>query len=228
MRGATNDRLQFRLLISDPGAHQVEAQRDAIWGLCWHKQKCAARAAAQQSEPGTATGRSREQRMAEDSFTQQRPRLHSLRRHLRMPCFAKAVTCCRRLTGGRKLQRQPSTLAVTERSPGACLCSGDEALHSLQSSVQSYSSSNKLGNRSGNWPARVTCSSFVVSFIRSMNLQQLVQAIKDISSRSQDLNQLLQQLKVSEETLKNQRPHLLNALSELDPARHSLGCLFLL
>lgn len=61
-----------------------------------------------------------------------------------------------------------------------------------------------------------------------MNLQQLVQAIKDISSRSQDLNQLLQQLKVSEETLKNQRPHLLNALSELDPARHSLGYLFLL
>ena len=61
-----------------------------------------------------------------------------------------------------------------------------------------------------------------------MNLQQLVQAIKDISSRSQDLNQLLQQLKVSEDTLKNQRPQLLNVLSDLDPAIHSLGYLYCL
>lgn len=61
-----------------------------------------------------------------------------------------------------------------------------------------------------------------------MNLHQLVQAIKDISSRSQDLVQLLQQLKLSEETLLSQRDQLLNVLSELDPARHSLGYLYLL
>lgn len=61
-----------------------------------------------------------------------------------------------------------------------------------------------------------------------MNLQQLVQAIKDISSRSQDLNQLLQQLKVSEESLIQQRDQLLFVLAELDPARDSLGYLYLL
>lgn len=61
-----------------------------------------------------------------------------------------------------------------------------------------------------------------------MNLQQLVQAVKDISLRSQDLNQLLQQLKVSEESLVQQRDQLLFVLAELDPARDSLGYLYLL
>ena len=61
-----------------------------------------------------------------------------------------------------------------------------------------------------------------------MNLQQLLQAIRDNSSRSQDLKQLLQQLKVSEETLKSQAAHLPDALAQIDPTAHSLGYLFLL
>ena len=61
-----------------------------------------------------------------------------------------------------------------------------------------------------------------------MNLQQLLQAIKENSSRSQDLKQLLQQLKVSEDTLKTQVAHLPDALSQIDPAAHSLGYLFIL
>lgn len=62
-----------------------------------------------------------------------------------------------------------------------------------------------------------------------MNLQQLVHAIKDMSSRGpQELAQLLQQLKVSEESLRNQHQKLPEALTHLDPARESLGYLYFL
>ena len=62
-----------------------------------------------------------------------------------------------------------------------------------------------------------------------MNLQQLVHAIKDMSSRGpQELAQLLQQLKVSEESMRNQHQKVAEALTHLDPARESLGYLYFL
>ncbi|KAA6424269.1 MAG: hypothetical protein FRX49_05481 [Trebouxia sp. A1-2] len=62
-----------------------------------------------------------------------------------------------------------------------------------------------------------------------MNLTQLLHAIKDMSSRGpQELVQLLQQLKVSEDSLRSQSQKVLEALPHLDPARESLGCLFFL
>lgn len=62
-----------------------------------------------------------------------------------------------------------------------------------------------------------------------MNLSQLLHAIKDMSSRGpQELVQLLQQLKVSEDSLRNQSQKVVEALTHLDPARESLGCLFFL
>lgn len=61
-----------------------------------------------------------------------------------------------------------------------------------------------------------------------MNLQQLIQAIKDMSTSSRDLAQLLPQLKVSEESLQNQPQKVVDALSIVHPSRESLGYLFLL
>ena len=61
-----------------------------------------------------------------------------------------------------------------------------------------------------------------------MNLQQLIQAIKDMSTSSQDLARLLQQLKVSEESLRNQPQKVMEALNIVHPSRESLGYLFLL
>ncbi len=63
----------------------------------------------------------------------------------------------------------------------------------------------------------------------NMNLSQLLHAIKDMSSRGpQELVQLLQQLKVSEDSLRNQTQKVAEALTHLDPARESLGFLFFL
>ena len=62
----------------------------------------------------------------------------------------------------------------------------------------------------------------------AMNLQHLIQAIKDMSTSSQDLARLLQQLKVSEESLRNQPQKVMEALNILNPSRESLGYLFLL
>lgn len=61
-----------------------------------------------------------------------------------------------------------------------------------------------------------------------MNLQQLIQAIKGNSHSLQDLAHLLQQLQVSEESLRNQPQKVIDALSVVDPSRESLGYLFLL
>ena len=61
-----------------------------------------------------------------------------------------------------------------------------------------------------------------------MNLQQLLQAIKNNSSRPEDLIQLLNQLKVSEESLKGQPQKLADAIGALDPIKESLGYLYLL
>ena len=61
-----------------------------------------------------------------------------------------------------------------------------------------------------------------------MNLQQLLQAIKSNSARREDLVQLLNQLKVSEESLKGQPQKLADALAALDPFSESLGYLYLL
>ena len=61
-----------------------------------------------------------------------------------------------------------------------------------------------------------------------MNFQQLMHAIKDMSSRPQDLAQLLQQLKLSDDSLRNQNQKLPEALAHLDPASESLGYLYLL
>lgn len=61
-----------------------------------------------------------------------------------------------------------------------------------------------------------------------MNLQQLLQAIKSNSARREDLVQLLNQLKVSEESLKGQQQKLADALAALDPLSESLGYLYLL
>ena len=50
-----------------------------------------------------------------------------------------------------------------------------------------------------------------------------------MSSRGpQELVQLLQQLKVSEDSLRNQTQKVAEALTHLDPARESLGFLFFL
>ena len=61
-----------------------------------------------------------------------------------------------------------------------------------------------------------------------MNLHQLIQAIQGTSTSSQGLARLLQQLKVSEESLRNQPQKVMEALNMLDPSRESLGYLFLL
>lgn len=61
-----------------------------------------------------------------------------------------------------------------------------------------------------------------------MNLQHLIQAIKGNSHNVQELTQLLQQLQVSEESLRNQPQKVIEALNVVDPSRESLGYLFLL
>lgn len=90
MNRAPNDRVQkHSSVISDPVAHQVEAQQsDIIWRLCWHKRKRDARAAAQQRECGTAKARLRQQTMAGEIFSQQRPGLHSVQSYLWTLCLA--------------------------------------------------------------------------------------------------------------------------------------------
>ena len=78
--------------------------------------------------------------------------------------------------------------------------------------------------------ARRDPSEWVVYFdvVAVMNLQQLLQAVRNTSSRPEDLQQLLKQLKVSDDSLRSQAQNIIEALTHLEPARNSLGYVYFL